>query len=892
MHRKVETKLNIQHLQVLFHEVSPEYLIESLFMPHNSPFQTHDKRSPSIHSSVCNMETYRLFALDLNRRYSHSEVDLAAKDLQQKIEKSGYGSTIFSFLATKGAEILCFQQKTPVYRYEYTLAWRDLTRILGQELIVSAFLAHHDLKYDLERDDFCWTSAIHSDNHRLQQILSQGMSENHFHLNGSAPVFLLSWTHLMNFPRKGEQVLTEGKSKHEFQQTLSTNKTQVSSNISIQNKIYLASFLRGRLFEDLRNKNQNHTLSIGEFKSFFDSLGQISQVNTKLEPMIAELRHSHGLSVSQSDGPVVLDYALTKGETESVATHHNRLFVGERKFLYEMFRESLAQCLSKEQEDLFYVYLLLKHSLYKELVQVNGRRGFENFLLYQNRKEFFYENTLAYKEEAQRIAIYGALQDQPIVSLEARVSFRKTPKEQFHSIQKSDKYFLHAKETHWKHFQEEDYFKEDFPFFYVLHFIKEPNKSVEKTDLYQFVSLKPRNADVRHTIFKQACSLEQALREKPYLRKRILGIDACSREIGCRPETFATEFRFLRQESRNFQRKTWEESKFSPVQCHGLGGTFHAGEDFLDLIDGLRAIDETIQFLEWERGDRLGHALALGISPEEYYSLKENRVLLPKQDLLDNLVWFLYRCFEFDLEIPSKLERSLRKTAENLFSEQYGALLDKKGSMLDFYFQSWKLRGDHPDIFLEEQEEPFWLSSSQNQYRHYKKRKGLEDLRGNPIVVSLCRGYHFNQDVRDWGEETETWVFPDELPSIVRKLQDKIQYDIARKGFSLECNPTSNVLIGTFDQYTQHPLFRFNNYGISHWNPQETSHHLSVSINTDDLGVFSSSLENEYALIAYTLELEKQDVSLTSEEVYQYVDYLRRLGNAQSFLKKAPLPLP
>lgn len=153
------------------------------------------------------------------------------------------------------------------------------------------------------------------------------------------------------------------------------------------------------------------------------------------------------------------------------------------------------------------------------------------------------------------------------------------------------------------------------------------------------------------------------------------------------------------------------------------------------------------------------------------------------------------------------------------------------------------------------------------------------------MVTSLCREYHFNEKVKKWGEETEVWEFPDSFPSMLRKLQDKMQYDVGRKGISVECNPTSNVLIGTFDQYAEHPLFRFNNYGIAHWNPNEKSHHLSVSVNTDDLGVFSSSLENEYALIAYTLELEKKGVSLTSEEVYQYVDYLRRLGNSQSFLR-------
>lgn len=41
--------------------------------------------------------------------------------------------------------------------------------------------------------------------------------------------------------------------------------------------------------------------------------------------------------------------------------------------------------------------------------------------------------------------------------------------------------------------------------------------------------------------------------------------------------------------------------------------TYHTGEDFLDIVDGLRAIDEALLFLQMEKGERLGHAMALGV---------------------------------------------------------------------------------------------------------------------------------------------------------------------------------------------------------------------------------------------------------------------------------------
>ena len=57
-----------------------------------------------------------------------------------------------------------------------------------------------------------------------------------------------------------------------------------------------------------------------------------------------------------------------------------------------------------------------------------------------------------------------------------------------------------------------------------------------------------------------------------------------------------------------------------------LYATYHVGEDFLDIADGLRAIDEAILFCGLERGSRLGHALALGIDSYEYYKYKGLKV--------------------------------------------------------------------------------------------------------------------------------------------------------------------------------------------------------------------------------------------------------------------------
>ena len=63
---------------------------------------------------------------------------------------------------------------------------------------------------------------------------------------------------------------------------------------------------------------------------------------------------------------------------------------------------------------------------------------------------------------------------------------------------------------------------------------------------------------------------------------------------------------------------------------------------------------------------------------------------------------------------------------------------------------------------------------------------------------------------------------------------------------AIECNPSSNYKIGEFETYEEHPILKFFNYGLS---TPYANHDIAVSINTDDQGIFATSLEREYSLI-------------------------------------------
>jgi len=61
---------------------------------------------------------------------------------------------------------------------------------------------------------------------------------------------------------------------------------------------------------------------------------------------------------------------------------------------------------------------------------------------------------------------------------------------------------------------------------------------------------------------------------------------------------------------------------------------------------------------------------------------------------------------------------------------------------------------------------------------------------------------------------------------------------------------------------------------------------LFVSINTDDQGVFSTYLENEYALMALALEkVEDEDGNkvYNTSMIYDWLDRIRQMGLEMSF---------
>ena len=204
------------------------------------------------------------------------------------------------------------------------------------------------------------------------------------------------------------------------------------------------------------------------------------------------------------------------------------------------------------------------------------------------------------------------------------------------------------------------------------------------------------------------------------------------------------------------------------------------------------------------------------------------------------------------------------------------------------YYDAWKLRGDNPELY---QKGYFKmrgeLYDSWDNYAINKEFPLDYKIRYKPEVAMLYYAYHYNSGVKKVGDEMiEVRIHPSYIKA-VQKIQHKMQEEICMLGLGIETNPSSNYLIGTFRRYDKHPIIGWYNYGLTlDQEALKNCPQLHVSINTDDQGVFSTYIENEYAYLALALEKSKNEQRqpcYNRTMILQWLDNIRKMGLSQSF---------
>lgn len=772
------------------------------------------------------------------------------------------GDSVFNMLLYFSTKTLIVKDGEPVCRYSTLLRWHLLTVQLGEDLFTTSFLASHDIVNDYKRKFFDWDAYLRHDCKELNALFCKPMAELHMHLKGSSYNVDLCWICLMNNVLGMRKVFKR----------IAKSRQDKSWDASLYEKVRKAAVLRFYLSGVVKcHENVMTKCEMTDFlnyqKIYIKGKVKVPTFEDYLKPSYESALHKAN---SQRIAPeYVLDYIPVEYYEKNPVT--NFVMASERKFMYECFRYIYSgACKDSDFPTLFYAYLTYKDKFRHMILQLNARVGFANFANYEELKSEFILKQ--YYPLLYKAAIEGFINNSDNRYIEARI----VPKDSATGINKSIAEI-------YSPLKEENKDKCSI----IFHFIKKRDESYKN------------NSPIRHSVLreelkKKAFAIYNFRKEQtnPELVGRVVGIDAANSEIFARPEVFAQAFRFLRGH---------EVFPIERNRPYDLNITYHVGEDFLDVADGLRAVEEALVFLGLRNGDRLGHALALGTDVRAYYAKRYDTICESKQVILDNLAWLHHKCVKLkgSISLLGYLEMMFHKYFRDLYDEN---LWSKKTAMdhifaepssglqpLDnvrTYYLSWLLRGNSPTFGTDLKNysdvpdgiERRWVEAGMNHHI------GVEMACQNEDARELYDMYH-SKKYADRSISVDSFTVPatyrDDYYDLLEKIQEDLMSKIERMHIAIECNPSSNYKIGEMERYDQHPILRFFNYGIDTPYP---SHNIAVSINTDDQGVFSTSLEREYSLMSLAMERnELKGHANSPRAVIEWLNRVREMAIEQRF---------
>ena len=789
-------------------------------------------------------------------------------------------SSVFNILLYFSTKCLRVKDGEPLCIYRHLLRWHMITALVGEDLLTTSFMASRDLQLDKERKSFDWDAFIGHDCKELNSLFDQPMAELHMHLKGSSYNFDLSWLCMMNHIGIMQHNFEVEHPLHKYKNPDKNLYEKMKRAAAI--RFYLAgavgclpesislSQLHELLKNDIEELKKKKTakelkgVPIIDIQSLIDECRKRTQNSTKEKFEI--IRNSQNFKDKLENNDIVDYIPVSHYGNELV---ENKALAPERAFMYAVFRKIYGGSVEDTEDiaTLFYAYLLYKNYFRNEILQLNERVGFANFASYEERKTDYLlkdYNHLLYKA-----AIEGFLQKNDNRYIEARI----VPKDTEEGIVKTLQEICNDVDKKYA---------ERFDF--IFHFIKQRDEPQE-TDLYRHFKLREEIKKQAYAIYKFRSDREN-WGVNNNLVGRVVGIDAANSEIFCRPEVYAQAFRFLR----GHEVKIDDELDDYP---YDLNVTYHVGEDFMDVADGLRAVEEALIFLNLRNGDRLGHALVLGTDVRKYYEKRYFVICASKQVILDNLAWLHHKCIRLTgytqlcgwLEIMflkyfTDIYRLEQNEGENIIDSYFNTSEDNGLTCnINDYYLSWLLRGDSPIIGKELDSKSLknLASTIDKEWAHAGMNNHIcaEVALRNENARELFDAYHsYKYAKRGYYGDTLTIppMYREEWYLLLEKIQQQLLGKIEKRHIAIECNPSSNYKIGEMSRYDEHPILKFFNYRLDTPYPR---HDVAVSINTDDQGVFSTSLEREYSLMALAIERNQTDEHKNSPRAI--VDWLNRV---------------
>lgn len=736
--------------------------------------------------------------------YNEDSISNILQFFSDQIERKYGNSNTASLIFYVSRSILKERNDTLEVSYDDLLEWDGFINKLNPDVFISAYFAEKKINMEFH--------SVKNDNKEIDYILAQGIADNHMHLKASGYTVEMNWYYFCKSSLYSKEIEDFSKNSHVFRNDLRGNHSKEKNTLMLCKtkllRMYLEHVVIGK-DDDWLSQNEIYKLLQSTEKANF-------------------------LAVSN----LIFKYSNNENHTSSKALNMERLkiyYQDERNFLSNLFKLFNDGQLNHFDLVMMNLYLLMSNQIKFMFVQDNVGMGFTKFKHYEDIKEIFIPERLGSRDLIRTVFKKYYL-EKHVRSIEVRIA----PKNHVRDYNKfaNDLNIINDEIYESLKLKYHDLIKIKVTI--IVHFIKIRHDAVN--------SNYPRFNNLRENIEKKITIFEKFLEsgsdcDSNDSRLMYTGIDAANYEINCPPEIFAPSFRKLKENK----------------AIHKIYQTYHVGEEFSTLLSGLRAIDETLEFLEYKPNDRLGHALALGIDVENHFMKKRRQIHQTVQQYTDDIVWAYNKIDCKNHHLKQYLYEKFRYIISTYYLSNSNIDYYAKYSIHDFYL-AWTLRGSDPYEVLNKHNKK---KIKEQSYKLNYSSADFSEAINNPNARQIYINYHFNDEIRNMNSVIFMSYIDESYIEIVKNVQQLLIEKIVKLRVFIEANPTSNRKIASIDKYSELPLLKLmpiDNGDIS----------ISNSINTDDSSIFQTNLSNEYSMIAASLSREGYNSNSIN-------DYLTRL---------------
>lgn len=691
------------------------------------------------------------------------------------------------------------------------LRWHDLTLLLGEDLMVCSTLAKRDINnHTAERSNFLWPDHLVYSNSISKNVTSAALYDVHAHIDSTSDAFDISWIERMNQfnIKRGASIENVVGLELETFKILKPSQEKVVaywadkySNKSYMDWVSLAAILRYWVYSGVVNHAYPINKDLDDIKV---AINDSSWVNI----LLSDYYKRSDAARQDSPKPAIdnvkhWDYALPMDMQKNQSPF--MLYWGERRlyylFFYQLYKEPVSRNLIN-LASVFYLYVLIKIRARKEVIQTNSMTGLSNYQVYQDsdmKIRIEKEDELHY-----RYAIQSAIGKGNKNYLECRINPQKV--ENLQKARLSLPFFSKAGKN--------------------IDCLEKRVTIVGSFTKSHLVKAKNRQySDYRNNLKVGVDKLCRVMRG----RLKVTGIDFSGSDTKIRPEVFTEAISYAR---------------FRGIKHF----TYHAGEDFYDIVDGMRTIDDTITYLGFNSNCRLGHCLALFTDVEKYYNVRHNKSLVPMQMLLDNLVWLSEMATVNALVVPYTITSSIITYYGKI---GYPGVYNHKD-----YVASMRLRGMVKTI------------GELPKSPAYAKALDSRSINAKTSVAQLYDLYVTDEAIYENGMVLVQWNVTKVEIRLVKEIQKNLLRKVCDKGIGIETCPTSNKNIGWYDCYRETPSVSLIDKGVFY------------SINTDDKGILATNIETEYALVCASIQ---KDNRFSDAQLQTKLDKIKRNAKRMKF---------